>query len=85
LWANGVTSPAVAITILGARSIALEDGWISPRYGMREPAPVVTAVAAGTDARFITLLAPREPGAPVPTLSVDGDTVHVGDERVVLR
>ena len=49
LWADGVTSPTVAITILGARSIALEDGWISPRYGIREPAPVVSAVATGTE------------------------------------
>jgi uncharacterized heparinase superfamily protein len=81
-WSGGVTSPTVAITIFGARSIALEDGWISPRYGVREPAPVVSAVATGTGARFITLLAPREPGAAVPTLSVFGDTVYVGDERI---
>ncbi len=85
LWANGVTTPAVAITILGARSISLEDGWVSPRYGIREAAPVVSAVASGNDARFITLLSPREPGVPVPTLSVDGDAVYVGDERIVLR
>jgi hypothetical protein len=85
LWPGGVTSPTVAITILGARSIALEDGWISPRYGIREPAPVLSAVATGTHARFITLLAPREPGAAVPTLSCDGDIVHVGNTRIVLR
>ena len=85
VWAGGVTSPTVAITILGARSIALEDGWISPRYGIREPAPVVSAVATGVNARFITLLAPREPGVPIPTLSSDGDTVSVGEERIVLR
>ena len=35
MWADGVTSPTVAITILGARSIALEDGWISP--AVRDP------------------------------------------------
>jgi len=85
VWAGGVTSPTVAITILGARSIALEEGWISPEYGIREPAPVVSAASTGRNARFITLLFPREPSAPVPTLSVDGDIVYVGDERVVLR
>ena len=49
MWASGVTSPTVAITILGARSIALEDGWISPAYGIREAAPVVSAVATGAE------------------------------------
>src|SRR6185503_1290459 len=43
LWPGGVTAATVAITILGARSIGLEDGWISPRYGHREAAPVVSA------------------------------------------
>ena len=45
----------------------------------------MSAVATGSNARFITLLTPREPAAPVPTLSVDGDIVYVGDERVLLR
>jgi hypothetical protein len=60
-----VSSPRVTITVLGARSVSLEEGWISPRYGVREPAPVVSAVATGRDAHFITVLAPRECAAPV--------------------
>jgi len=33
--------------------VALEDGWISPRYGLREAAPVVSEVAVGDRARFM--------------------------------
>jgi hypothetical protein len=83
-WPGGVTTETVGIAILGARGIALEDGWISPRYGIREPAPVVSAVATGTDATFITLLVPRDPGAPVPSLIREGDVLHVGDRAIVL-
>jgi hypothetical protein len=70
---------AVTLTITGARGIATEDGWISPRYGHREAAPVISAVATGETAHFVTLLAPDER-----TLTRDGDTVRVGDTTIVL-
>lgn len=82
--APGVVADGLALAISGSRSLALEDGWISPRYGHREPAPVVSAVACGGDARFVTLLAPREPGAPAPALLRDGDAFHVGADTIVL-
>jgi hypothetical protein len=81
---NGIVAPALTLTILGARSVALEDGWISPEYGIKHAAPVLSAVAQGTHARFLTLIAPREPGAPAPTLLQDGDTLIVGDDRITL-
>ena len=81
---NGIVTPDVTIAILGARSVAIEDGWISPRYGIKHPAPVVSAVAQGTHARLLTLLAPREPGAPALTFVQDGDAVIVGDDRITL-
>ena len=30
----------------GADEIAIEPGWVSPRYGVKHEAPVVSAVAA---------------------------------------
>jgi hypothetical protein len=63
----------VALTVAGAGSLSLEDGWISPRYGIREPAPVVSAVAEGRSARFITVLTAREPGQPAPLLVPGAD------------
>jgi hypothetical protein len=61
-----VLAPGLALVILGADGVALERGWISPRYGERREAAVVSAVAAGTDATLLTLVVPRRPGAPVP-------------------
>jgi uncharacterized heparinase superfamily protein len=81
---GGAVAPAVAIVVLGARSTWLEDGWISPRYGVREPAPVLSAMAVGTDAAFVTVLAPREPGAPAPTVIRHGDTLHIDGDAIVL-
>jgi hypothetical protein len=79
-----VVAPDLTIAILGARSVALEPGWISPRYGVKHEAPVVRATAVGTAARFVTLLAPRDPGAPAPTFFEAGHTLFVGDERITL-
>ncbi len=61
-----VTAPGLTMLIRGAETVALEPGWVAPRYGQRLDAPVVSAVAHGTSARFVTLLAPGEsvpPGA----------------------
>ena len=70
---------AVTLTITGARGIAPEEGWISPQYGLREPAPVISAVATGERAHFVTLLAPDER-----TLERDGDTLRIGKDTLVL-
>jgi uncharacterized heparinase superfamily protein len=56
---DGVVTPFARLDITGARSIALEDGWISPAYGVKHAAPVVSAVAVGRSAHFVTVLEPR--------------------------
>ena len=54
-----VRAPGVTLRIAGAQRIALEPGWVAPRYGERVPAPVVSAVAEGVrDAAFTTAVAP---------------------------
>jgi uncharacterized heparinase superfamily protein len=53
-----VRGPGVVLTIAGAERIALERGWIAPRYGEYLDAPVVSAVAHGRSARFVTRLEP---------------------------
>ncbi|MEA2320060.1 MAG: hypothetical protein QOD44_4249 [Solirubrobacteraceae bacterium] len=71
--ADGATvrAPGVALTILGAEQVALEPGWVAPSYGVRLDAPVVSATARGTSARFVTLLTPHAPGDPPPRLALD--------------
>jgi uncharacterized heparinase superfamily protein len=69
----------LTLHVKGARSIAVEDGWISPRYGVRRPAPVVSAVATGERARFVTLLAPD-----TRILELEGDVARIGGDTIVL-
>ena len=57
--ADGVLTPDVEIVVRGARSVALEAGWVSPEYGVKHAAPVVSAVAVGRTARFVTYLVPQ--------------------------
>ena len=60
-WASGsaVLASGLALVIDGADEIAIEPGWVSPRYGVKQEAPVVSAVARGRDARFRTEVLPR--------------------------
>jgi Heparinase II/III-like protein len=62
-----VLGHGVALRIEGARSVSIEPGWISPRYGVREPAPVVSAVAHGEATKFRTVIAPWQPGRATPS------------------
>jgi uncharacterized heparinase superfamily protein len=54
-----VVADAVALTIGGADRITVEPGWVSPLYGVRHKAPVISAVSQGRDARFHTRVVPR--------------------------
>jgi hypothetical protein len=60
-WVSGsaVLADGLALVIDGADEITLEPGWVSPRYGVRHEAPVVSAVAVGRDATFRTEVVPR--------------------------
>jgi uncharacterized heparinase superfamily protein len=53
-----VLAKGVTLRIEGARSVSIEPGWISPKYGTRVKAPVVSAVAHGERASFRTVIAP---------------------------
>ena len=78
-------APGLTLAILGARSVALEDGLDQPRV-RRSSTPRRSSARppSAPHARFVTLLAPREPGAPAPTFFEDGDTLFVGDDRITL-
>jgi len=56
---SAVLASGLALVIDGAQEIAVEPGWIAPRYGVRHEAPVVSAVTYGRDAEFRTELVPR--------------------------
>ena len=62
-----VRAPGVTLVFPGRASVDLEPGWVSPRYGTRLPAPVVSASLRGTHARFVTLIVPMRSGWPEPS------------------
>jgi uncharacterized heparinase superfamily protein len=78
-WHFGPRHSSFTLHVKGARSVALQDGWVSPRYGIRHAAPVVSAVATGATARFLTLLSPD-----LRVLELDGDVAQVGSDTIVL-
>jgi hypothetical protein len=55
-WHSGsaVPAPGLALVIDGADEIAIDAGWLSPRYGIK-----VSAVTRGRDAQFRTEVLPR--------------------------
>jgi heparinase II/III-like protein len=80
-----VRAPGLALVFAPGVQVELEAGWYAPQYGVKQPAPVVSAVAEGaTDATLLTLVAPIPPGAAAPrlrTVSRDGARVAVEVER----
>jgi hypothetical protein len=73
-----VFAPGLALVILGAAEVSLEERWVAPRYGHRLAAPAVRAIVSGAcDATFVTLLAPLERDAPAPRLTRNGDVLDV--------
>ena len=73
--ANGAAavSDRVAIVVAGNTTPAIEPGWVSVTYGIKDAAPVLTfTTPAQARARFVTLVAPRPSStARVPRLVVE--------------
>jgi len=66
-----VWAPGLALVFGAPHEVALEDGWVSPSYGIKQPAPIVVVTEKETcEARFITLVAPLAAGAPLPRMRV---------------
>ena len=70
---GGVTAPGLTMVVArGAASVSIEDGWVSPVYGVKLPAPVVVAAVVGhADADIVTLIVPGRRAASVVTEVVD--------------
>jgi len=80
-----VRAPGLALVFAPNVQVGLEDGWYAPKYGVKQPAPVVSAVAEGAaDATLLTVVAPTPPGTAAPRLRTvlgDGARVEVEVER----
>ena len=84
-----VRAPGLALVFAPGVRVELEDGWYAPKYGVKHPAPVVSAVVeGGADATLLTVVAPIPPGAAAPRLRTarwDGPRVAVEVERLGAR
>ena len=66
-----VQAPGLVLVVASPYLPRIEAGWVSPLYGIKQPAPVVSIAVNGAAAvRFVTLVMPRGPEAIVPTLEV---------------
>jgi hypothetical protein len=66
-----VHAPGLALLFAAGLDVTLEPGWYAPEYGVKLPAPVVSAVAGGAaEARLIAVAVPLAPGAAPPALRV---------------
>ena len=66
---------AVAVACAPGQQCVVEPGWVSPRYGLRQPAPRLCTSAEGGDVDFDTVLLPwqgRAPRLTVARLAVPG-------------
>src|SRR4029078_2142817 len=82
--AGGIRTPDMVLLSLGSNP-TLSHGWISPRYGIKQAAPVVSFVSTGqANTDFYTLIAPRTLSAPLPRLQVltDSDPLDSGHVRI---
>jgi hypothetical protein len=70
-----VRAPGLALVLDPVLDVRIEAGWVAPRYGLKQAAPVVSAASEGSAAaRFVTLVAP---GERAPGLAVRGSVVEV--------
>jgi len=84
--------PVASSRVVAGRASPIQ-GWVSYRYGVRIPAPVVEVTKRGTSVRFLTLLVPAvgRPSASVTDLVVTAGgysaTITIGThaERVVVN
>jgi hypothetical protein len=74
-----VRTEGLALAVVSPGAITIEEGFVSPTYGVKLAAPVVRAAAVGREARFLTLVLPLEGRAPAPRLRVarSGDATRV--------
>ena len=68
---NTVCTPDLALIFSRGNSLQIEPGWFAPLYGVKQKAPVVSAVVEGKScAEFVTVVMPLEPSRRTPELKV---------------
>ena len=67
---NAVIAPGLALIFPSGKEPQIEPGWVSPQYGQKISAPVVSVRSKAAEAVFFTLVMPIELNDPLPELRV---------------
>jgi hypothetical protein len=68
---NTVCAPDLTLVFSHGSMLQIEPGWFAPLYGVKQKAPVVSAVIAGkSSAEFVTLVMPSDPSRQAPEFKV---------------
>lgn len=67
-----VRSPAATFSVPAGLEVKIERGWVSPSYGVKEPAPIVVVLALGTHADIVTVISPGDALVAVDDRSLGG-------------
>lgn len=68
---SGIRTPELVLLFEPDREPIVSQGWVSPLYGVKEVAPVVSVVSREqTSTDFFTLIVPRKLNAPLPQFNV---------------
>ena len=64
-----VRAPGLALVLDPALEVSLEPGWVSPLYGLKHEAPVVSATIEGSgEVTFMSLIAAQAASVPAPRM-----------------
>src|ERR1051326_7858518 len=68
---NTVCAPDLTLVFSQGSSLQIEPGWFAPLYGVKQEAPVVSAVIEGKNSvEFVTVVTPLDSSCPAPKLSL---------------
>ncbi|MEP7112047.1 MAG: alginate lyase family protein [Ilumatobacteraceae bacterium] len=67
-----VSTPAGSLLIPARLKVEIEPGWVSPGYGLKQPAPIVVLRARGTEADIVTVLSPGKAAVTIDDNTDDG-------------
>jgi hypothetical protein len=76
---NAVIAPGLALVFPSGNEPQVEPGWVSPQYGQKISAPVVSVRSKAAEAVFFTLVVPLELNDPLPELRVLTDDATCSD------
>lgn len=83
---SGIRTNDFALLFEPRRQPVVSQGWVSPYYGIKEAAPIVSVVADGSeDVDFYTLIVPLKAASPAPSFRVEetgSDALASGHVRV---